>query len=1041
MANVVVHVRIVTTLSFIRSKWLKHTYIVMVLADVIRHGSGTVNKSLIERVIPSTTDQLHDLLTDVRQESHSMDTDEITNAPSDTDALSDKDELDELAILEQTELYPGCDSMSSFNFLANLMHVKVANKWSNTSFDQLLALLNSAFPHAKIPSSHYESKKTMRKIGLGYESIHVCKNDCCLFWKENENKDRCPVCNESRWKDKNTNGRKVAHKVLRYFPLTPRLKRLYSSRHTAKDMTWHATGKCTENGKMRHPVDGTTWKDFDTRYPDFAREPRNVRLGLSADGFNPFGNTNSSYSMWPVILTTYNLPPWLCMKESTFMLTLLIPGPKSPGKDIDIFLRPLIDELKVLWSDGVTTKDHATNSYFNMRAILLFTINDFPARSSLSGWSGQGYMACPTCNVDTPSKRALTKIIYIGHRMYLSIKNKLRFSKSFDGKNETRRPPRRRTNDEILKQLENAPDPDPGKYGGKKRKRDSTVEGNWSKKLIFYELEYWSSVELKHNLDVMHIEKNVCESLLNTLLMNKEKSKDTLTARKVLEEWGIRKELWLKPLGNGKSLKPHPKYSFSSADRNEFCKFIRQVKLPDGFGSNFKNKVIENYTKIAGLKSHDHHIMMQHLLPVGVRAYLDTSISTPIIELCLFFKQLCARTLMMSDMEDAKVKLINILCSLEQIFPPSFFDIMIHLVMHLPEEAIQGGPVYMRWMYLFERYMKKLKNYVRNKARPEGSIAEGYVADEALTYASRYLHNVQTRFNKPDKNADAPIPCREYYVFQSVCTPISKCVEKLVDRTHQTKIDWFVLNNSSEIDNYKNEFKDEMPRGTNIEKEFPEWFKNKIKRLRVADESQCGNELFSLANGPLHINSYTACIVNGVRWFKTDKNGRIIKNNLTNISTQHEWYKEDPYLLATQKNLVFYLDDPSKRKGGSSKYWKVVQEVHHRNTWDRDILGADNELDLIHGSTSSDIRLSANLEPLPQTNLSRYETTVDDDDMLGTENDNADEDNEETDEDVTEVAVEDMTRVEEVDEDADETDWATDDDEDSDHDSVHYISD
>ncbi|XP_071688992.1 uncharacterized protein [Rutidosis leptorrhynchoides] len=711
--------------------------------------------------------------------------------------------------------------------------------------------------------------------------------------------------------------------------------------------------------------------------------------------------------MWPVILTTYNLPPWLCMKESTFMLTLLIPGPKSPGKDIDIFLRPLIDELKVLWSDGVTTKDHATNSYFNMRAIILFTINDFPARSSLSGWSGQGYMACPTCNVDTPSKRALTKIIYIGHRMYLSIKNKLRFSKSFDGKNETRRPPRRRTNDEILKQLENAPDPDPGKYGGKKRKRDSTVEGNWSKKSIFYELEYWSSVELKHNLDVMHIEKNVCESLLNTLLMNKEKSKDTLTARKVLEEWGIRKELWLKPLGNGKSVKPHPKYSFSSADRNEFCKFIRQVKLPDGFGSNFKNKVIENDTKIAGLKSHDHHIMMQHLLPVGVRAYLDTSISTPIIELCLFFKQLCARTLMTSDMEDAKVKLINILCSLEQIFPPSFFDIMIHLVMHLPEEAIQGGPVYIRWMYPFERYMKKLKNYVRNKARPEGSIAEGYVADEALTYASRYLHS--------------------------------------------------------------------------------------IKRLRVADESQCGNELFDLANGPLYINSYTACIVNGVRfvvhsrdlcritqisgisttgpdgslfygvleeilelcylwghkvvlfrckWFKTDKNGCIIKNNLTNISTQHEWYKEDPYLLATQTNLVFYLGDPSKRKGGSSKYWKVVQEVHHRNTWDRDILGADNELDLIHGITSSDIRLSANLESLPQTKLSRDETTVDDDDdMLGTEYDNADEDNEETDEDATEVAVEDMIRVEEVDEDADETDWATDDNEDSDHDSVHYISD
>ncbi|GKF46607.1 hypothetical protein Tco_0136409, partial [Tanacetum coccineum] len=82
------------------------------------------------------------------------------------------------------------------------------------------------------------------------------------------------------------------------------------------------------------------------KYPNFAKEPRNIRLGLCADGFNPFGNLSQTYNMWPVILTTYNLPPWLCMKESNFMLTLLIPGPKSPGKDIDVYLRPLIEDLR-----------------------------------------------------------------------------------------------------------------------------------------------------------------------------------------------------------------------------------------------------------------------------------------------------------------------------------------------------------------------------------------------------------------------------------------------------------------------------------------------------------------------------------------------------------------------------------------------------------------------------------------------------------------------------------------------------------------------
>ncbi|GJS20825.1 F-box domain containing protein [Tanacetum coccineum] len=105
-------------------------------------------------------------------------------------------------------------------------------------------------------------------------------------------------------------------------------------------MIWHATGKCTEPGKMQHPVDGGAWKKFDTKYPDFAKEPRNVRLGLAADGFNPFGNLSQAYSMWPMILTTYNLPP------------------------------PLIEDLKVLWDrKGVETIDVALGQKFNIRAM------------------------------------------------------------------------------------------------------------------------------------------------------------------------------------------------------------------------------------------------------------------------------------------------------------------------------------------------------------------------------------------------------------------------------------------------------------------------------------------------------------------------------------------------------------------------------------------------------------------------------------------------------------------------------------------------
>ncbi|GKD38630.1 hypothetical protein Tco_1258837 [Tanacetum coccineum] len=155
-------------------------------------------------------------------------------------------------------------------------------------------------------------------------------------------------------------GKKVPKKVLRYFSIFPKLQRLYKSSHTAKEITWHATRKCMENGKMQHPVNGRAWMKFDTC------------------------NLSQFYSIWPVILTTYNRLSWLCMKESSLMLTLLIPSPKSQGKDIDVYLRPLTDDLKDLWAlKGVKTIDVATCYIFNMRAMLLWTINDFPARNSL----------------------------------------------------------------------------------------------------------------------------------------------------------------------------------------------------------------------------------------------------------------------------------------------------------------------------------------------------------------------------------------------------------------------------------------------------------------------------------------------------------------------------------------------------------------------------------------------------------------------------------------------------------------------------------
>ncbi|XP_020266395.1 uncharacterized protein LOC109841877 [Asparagus officinalis] len=170
------------------------------------------------------------------------------------------------------------------------------------------------------------------------------------------------------------------------------------------------------------------------------------------------------------------------------------------------------------------------------------------------------------------------------------------------------------------------------------------------------------------------------------------KSKDNLQARRDLHHFNIRKELH-----------PVPKAGFSGS-------FNKKIKTVKG--------------KIDGLKSHDHHVIMQHLLPLSLRTSLPESVGLVINELCTFFRELCAKNVDDKELEKLEKAIPLILCKLERIFPPSFFDIIIHLIVHLAKEARLVGPVQYRWMYPIEKYLLTLKNYIRNRNRPEGSIME-----------------------------------------------------------------------------------------------------------------------------------------------------------------------------------------------------------------------------------------------------------------------------------------------------------------------------
>ena len=131
--------------------------------------------------------------------------------------------------------------------------------------------------------------------------------------------------------------------------------------------------------------------------------------------------------------------------------------------------------------------------------------------------------------------------------------------------------------------------------------------------------------------------------------------------------------------------------------------FLKSVKFPNGYASNISRYANSNDGKLSGLKTHDCHILLQRLLSAGVRRFLPKDVFQALDELGNFFKQLCCKTLKRDDVKILRDDIVIILCKLEKIFPPAFFDVMVHLAIHLPEEVMLGGPVHYRWMYPVER--------------------------------------------------------------------------------------------------------------------------------------------------------------------------------------------------------------------------------------------------------------------------------------------------------------------------------------------------
>jgi hypothetical protein len=359
-------------------------------------------------------------------------------------------------------------------------------------------------------------------------------------------------------------------------------------------------------------------------------------------------------------------------------------------------MQPLVDELISLWK-GVDTWDASIKKSFKMRAAYLWSVHDFPAYGMFAGWSPHGKLACPVCLSDCQAFRLRyghKSSWFDCHRRFLPIDHEFRFQSNAFRKDTMvfDEAARLLSGEEIFAQMNKFVD-DKKSYG---------KLHNWTHVPGLWQLPYFKKLLLPHNIDMMHNEKNVAEAIFCTC-MDLKKTKDNAQARKDLAIICNRPSQHLKSKANGKWDMPRAPFCVSKDDKPKILKWFQELKFPDGYAANIRRGVNLLQKKILGLKSHDYHIFMERLLPSAFRGFLPESVWLCLAELSFLYRQLCAKELRKDTICSLEQQVVVLICKLEKIFPPGFFNPMEHLIIHLPREARLGGPVQSRWNYPFER--------------------------------------------------------------------------------------------------------------------------------------------------------------------------------------------------------------------------------------------------------------------------------------------------------------------------------------------------
>jgi len=240
---------------------------------------------------------------------------------------------------------------------------------------------------------------------------------------------------------------------------------------------------------------------------------------------------------------------------------------------------------------------------------------------------------------------------------------------------------------------------------------------------------------------------------------------------------------------------PNTPYVLSNEDRQFFMNTIKELKFPTNYIGNISVKVQDG--KLRGMKTHDFHILLQQVLLLSLRNICadKDKVVDAIMRVSRVFPKIFLKVIDVNQEEEMLEDVAETICTLEKKLPPSVFVIMMHLPLHLVEEMFICGPVHTQSMYPIERYMKVLKGFVKNKCKPEGSMAYGFMREESIGFMSEYLseYNATTKRAWDDEE--------EQTMYDEVLEGAKR--DRVMTEEFQKMIHGFVLDNTAHMEPYR----------------------------------------------------------------------------------------------------------------------------------------------------------------------------------------------------------------------------------------------